>query len=205
MDPVRQADVGMDPDWFSADHNKGGVASWQLCNGQKQIAEIRKEADIILVFVHMHQTNSWTEIPSAASVLFVKNILDAGADVVLGSGPHFPQGIIINNKGIALLSLGNFILRPDYYMPEKGHRSILADFAISNDSLRLAIVPLRLDSLGISRVALQEDARIILNRIVSLSDQLGTALEMREERGYIEMQRMPMNSFLEPNIYNSEQ
>ncbi len=206
MDPAVLNYIGADPDWFSAGRNKGGVASWKLCDGQKQIAEIRKEADIILVFVHMHHTiYSWTEMPSAASVLFVKDLLDAGADVVLGSGPHFPQGIIRNSKGIAVLSLGNFLLNPDYNLPEKGRRSVLADFTISNDSLRLAVVPLRLDILGIPQVSLQEDAKIILNRIVSLSEEVGSVLEVRGERGYVEMQKIPRNSTPGPDISNGEQ
>jgi len=190
MSPAVLSYLDMDRDWLYANLNREGVASWKLCNGQKQISEIRKEADIILVFVHMHPTVfNWTEESSATSISFVKNILDAGADIVIGSGAHCPQGIIGNDKGIALLSVGNFLLRPDYNMPEKGHRSILADFTISEDSLKLAIVPLRLDILGIPRVASQDDASNILNGIVSLSDQLGTSLEIQRERGYLEIKR----------------
>lgn len=206
IDPVVQDYIGMDPDWFSGGTNRRSVASWKLCNGQKQIEAIRKEADIVLVFVHMHNTiHSWSETPDEPSVSLVKNILDAGADVVLGSGSHFPQGIMRHDRNVALLSLGNFLLQPDYNMPEKGHRSMLADFAISHERISLALVPLRLDIRGIPRIALQEDAGIILNRLVFLSDQLGTALEIRKERGYMEMQRIPINSLLKPNIYNSGQ
>ncbi len=193
MDPAVIAYIGMDPDWFSAGPNKTSIASWKLCDGQKQLAVIRKYSDIVVVFVHMHNTtHSWTEKPDAAGVLFLKNILDAGADLVLGSGPHFPQGIIRNDKGgVALLSLGNFLLRPDYKMPEKGHRSILADFTISDDRLRLSIVPLRLDISGRPQVASGEEADIILNRIVFLSNHPGTAIEIRRGRGVIETPRIP--------------
>ncbi len=198
IDPVVLTYIGRDPDWFSAGTNKSGVASWKLCDGQKRIAEIRKEADIILVLVHIHKsTFSWTEIPDAESVRFVKKILDAGADVVLGSGAHFPQGITGGNKGIALLSLGNFLMRPDYSMPEEGYRSFLADFTISNDSTRLAVVPLRLDIRGIPQVVSQKDvtdAKMILSRIVALSYQLGTTVEMRDEKGYVEIKRMPLGN-----------
>ena len=205
MAPAVLTYIGMVPDWFSSDHSKGVVASWKLCDGQKQIAEIRKVADIVLVFVHMHHTKfSWTETPSTASILFVKNILDAGADIVIGSGPHVPQGIISSDKGVGLLSLGNFLLHPDYRMPEKGRRSMLANFIISNNSLKLVIVPLRLDNLGIPRVALQEDAGVILNRIISLSDELGTTLQVKGEGGYLEMHRMPINGSPGANIHNGE-
>jgi hypothetical protein len=195
IDPAVLSYIGMVPDWFSSDHRKAVVASWKLCNGQKQITEIRKVADIVLVFVHMHYTKfSWTENPSTASILFVKNILDAGADLVVGSGPHVPQGIISSDKGVGLLSLGNFLFRPDYSTPEEGRRSILANFIVSDDSLKLVIVPLRLDVLGIPHVALQDDAGIVLNRIVSLSGELGTTIQVRGGKGYLEVRRMPINS-----------
>jgi poly-gamma-glutamate capsule biosynthesis protein CapA/YwtB (metallophosphatase superfamily) len=194
MDPAVLSYIGISPEGFSADHGTVGVASWKLCSGQKQIAEMRKGADIVLVFVHMHHTKfSWSEAPSTASILFVKNILDAGADIVVGSGPHVPQGIISNDKGVALISLGNFLFHPNYRVPEKGHRSILANFIISGDDLRLTVTPLRLDSLGLPRIALKEDASIILNRIVSLSSELGTTLQIQGDRGFLEIQRLPAN------------
>jgi poly-gamma-glutamate synthesis protein (capsule biosynthesis protein) len=206
IDPGVLAYIGMDPDWLSAGKNKGGVASWNLCNGQKQIAETRKEADIIVVFVHMHHTRfNWTEKPRAASILFVKNILDAGADIVLGSGAHFPQGIIKNEKGVALLSLGNFLFRPDYEMAEKARNSLLADFMISSDRSEVAIVPLRLDISGRPRVASGDEAGDILNGIARLSDQLGTKLEIRGEKGYLETKRMPKKSSRTTGIGNSRQ
>ncbi len=200
IDPKVLDYIGMNPAWFLAGNNKAGVASWKLCNGQKKIAEIRKEADIILALVHMHQsTFSWTDIPDAEGVLFVKKMLDSGADIVLGSGAHFPQGVISNNKGIAVFSLGNFLMHPDNGMPEKGYRSFLADFTISNDSMGLTVVPLRLDIRGIPKVVSEGDANIIINRIVALSYQLGTTMEMREDRGYVEIKRIPPGNLPEPN------
>ena len=89
-------------------------------------------------------------------------------------------------------------------MPEKGHRSVLANFIVSDDSLKLVIVPLRLDILGIPHVALRDDAGIILNRIVALSGQLGTTIQVREGRGHLEMRRMPINSPSEANIHTGE-
>jgi len=197
MDPEVLVYAGMEPDWFSADQGRGCVASWKLCNGQQQIARIRKEADIIMVLVHMHDTKfSWTEKASALRDVFFKEILKAGADIVIGSGPHVPQGMIKSDRGVALLSLGNFLLNPDYKMPEEGHYSILADFTISNDDLRLTIVPLRLDILGRPGAALAEDADLILRKIISLSDQLGATLQIHGERAHIEIQRTPFSVFL---------
>ncbi len=197
--------IGMAPDRFSSDDSMGVIASWDLCKGQKLISDIRREADIVMVFVHMHHTKfSWTEVPSTTSILFVNKILNAGADIVVGTGPHIPQGIIRSNRGVALLSLGNFLMNPDYNMPEKGHRSMLADFTMSNDRLDLYVVPLRLDLLGIPLIASQEDGGIILKRIVTLSDKLGTTLQRRGERGHLEIQRMPINSSPTANMHNAE-
>lgn len=193
MDPEVMAYVGMEPDWFSPDQGRAGVASWKLCNGQEEIAAIRKEVDIIIVMVHMHDSRfSWTEETSDAQNLFFRAILKAGADIVIGSGPHVSQGMIRSDRGLALFSLGNFLFNPDYNMPEQCRRSILADFTISNDVLRLTVVPLRLDIPGRPRVASDGDADLILRRIIYLSDKLGTKLQINGERAYLEIQSHPM-------------
>ena len=190
MDQSVFAYIGAAPEQFLAGRDKSGVASWQSCNGQERIEELRKKADVILVLVHMHHAiNSWTDTPNDASILFAKKIIDAGADIVIGSGPHVPQGIMRRDRGVSLLSLGNFLFQPRHDIPERSRRSLGVDLAISDDRINLVIVPLRLDILGQPRVALPGDADMILKRVASLSDQLGTPLRIRGERGYLEIQR----------------
>jgi len=183
--------LAMEPDWFYARSDQPGAASWDECVGERQLAELKAEGNIVVVALHLHLGPGWAEWPSSDHVSLVKRVLAAGADVVIAHGPHVPQGILQSNGGIALLSLGNFLFRPDYPMPEKAHRSMLAKVTISPDSLTLAVLPLRLDDSGRPRVPSSQEASQILRDIASLSAALGTYVEIRGDIGYVTVQRRP--------------
>ncbi len=181
--------LAMRPDRFSARSDRPGAASWEECEGEKQLAELAAAGDIVVAVLHLHLGPGWTERSRPDHIAFVQRVLDAGADVVIAHGPHVPQGIFQSNGRVALLSLGNFLFRPDYQMPEKAHRSMVAKVTISPDSLTLALLPLRLDEFGRPQIPSSRDASRILREIVALSSSLGTNVEIRGDIGYVKVQR----------------
>lgn len=183
--------LAIEPNYFSAAPNEAGAASWQENSVEWQIAELAATEDIVVVALHLHLGQGWTDQPSPDCISIVKRILDTGADVVIAHGPHVPQGIIISNGRVALLSLGNFLFCPDYQMPDEAHDSIMAKMTISRDSLDVALLPLRLDDYGRPRIPARVEASRILRHIADLSTGLGTTVEIREETGYITIHRQP--------------
>jgi len=181
--------LAMEPDWFSAGSDEAGAASWEECAGEQQLAELKSEVDIVVVALHLHLGRGWTEQTPPAHIALVQQVLDAGADVVLAHGPHVPQGILQSNGGVALLSLGNFLFRPDYEMTEKAYRSIIAKVTISSDSITIALLPLRLDYSGRPQVPPPQEASQTLRDIATLSEALGTTVEIRGNIGYTEIKR----------------
>ena len=143
--------------------------------------------------LHVHLGPGWTDQASPDHIALVQHILDAGADVVIAHGSHVPQGIIVSNGRVALLSLGNFLFRPDYRMPKEAHDSIMAKVAIFPDSLGIALSPLKLDDSGRPRVPPPGESSQILRHIANLSAELGTTVEIREETGYVTVQRQSRN------------
>jgi hypothetical protein len=181
--------LAMEPDWFSAGADQAGAASWRECAGAQQLVELKAEVDIVVVALHLHLGQGWTEQTPSAHITLVQQVLGAGADIVLAHGPHVPQGILQNNGGIALLSLGNFLFHPDYQMPEKAHRSIIAKVGISSNNITIALLPLKLDPLGRPQNPPHQEASQTLHDIASLSAKLGTTIEIRGDIGYTEIKR----------------
>lgn len=181
--------LAMVSDWFSARSQQAGAASWEECGGEQQLAELGAAGDLVVAALHLHLGRGWTERAPADHIALVRRALAAGADVVIAHGPHVPQGIVQSNGRLGLLSLGNFLFRPDYRMPEAAHRSVMARLVISPDAVALTLVPLRLDDSGRPRVPQTQEAARILQDIVLLSAALGTSVEIRGDLGYVEVQR----------------
>lgn len=79
-----------------------------------EIKEAKKQADIVLVSIHSHfyderQTNK----PSQFIETFAHNCIDAGADVIIGHGPHELQGIEKYKDGLIFYSIGNYIFETE--------------------------------------------------------------------------------------------
>jgi poly-gamma-glutamate synthesis protein (capsule biosynthesis protein) len=79
------------------------------------IEEARRQADYVLVSFHGHEfAGDDTTNPADFMVEFSRACIDAGADAVIGHGPHELRGIEIYKEKPIFYSLGNFIFQPDY-------------------------------------------------------------------------------------------
>jgi poly-gamma-glutamate capsule biosynthesis protein CapA/YwtB (metallophosphatase superfamily) len=79
------------------------------------VKDARQQADWVIVSVHSHENpgHDQTKLPAEFYVAFARAAIDAGADVVVGHGPHFLKGIEIYKGKPILYSLGNFIFEND--------------------------------------------------------------------------------------------
>ncbi|MBQ3492410.1 MAG: CapA family protein [Oscillospiraceae bacterium] len=79
-----------------------------------RIKEAKKQADIVLVSIHSHYYDErQTNIPSRFIETFARNCIDAGADVIIGHGPHELQGIEKYKDGLIFYSIGNYIFETE--------------------------------------------------------------------------------------------
>jgi poly-gamma-glutamate capsule biosynthesis protein CapA/YwtB (metallophosphatase superfamily) len=181
--------LAMEPNRFAAGLNRAGAATWEACDAERQLAELAATGDIVVVSLHLHLGPGWSEQALPSHIALVRRALASGADVVIAHGPHVAQGIIQSEGGLGLPSLGNFLFRPDYQMPDQAHRSIMAKITVSPGSIQLALLPLRIKSSGRPRPASASEASEILGDIAALSAELGTTAEIREGMGYVTIQR----------------
>lgn len=85
------------------------------------ISVAKRRADIVIVAFHLHWVRHSRAYPIPNKVppnqtLVVHKAIDAGADIILGSGPHVLRGIEIYKGKFIFYSLGNFIYQ--YKTPE---------------------------------------------------------------------------------------
>jgi poly-gamma-glutamate synthesis protein (capsule biosynthesis protein) len=92
-----------------------------LGDNLRWLREARRQADWVVVSVHCHEfggatlltaaTRAELEEPADFVIDFAHRAIDAGADVVVGHGPHFPLGIEIYKDRPILYSVGNLVFQ----------------------------------------------------------------------------------------------
>jgi poly-gamma-glutamate synthesis protein (capsule biosynthesis protein) len=83
------------------------------------ILTLKKECDFVVVFAHAGLENY--SIPQKEWRVRYKHLCDLGADIVVGSHPHVPQGYEEYNGSLIFYSLGNFYFDYDYAQYYENH------------------------------------------------------------------------------------
>ncbi len=98
-------------------------------------------------------------------VAFARRAVDAGADVVLGSGPHVLRAMELYKNKLIAYSLGNFLTYSGFNLSGENGIAAILDFEISEtngDFVRGKIIPTAQKSPGIPYVdAKQRGARLL--------------------------------------------
>ncbi len=68
-------------------------------------------ADYVVVSIHAHEGGAHRTIPADFIIEFAHAVIDAGADVMVGHGPHVLRGVEIYNGKPILYSLGDFVFQ----------------------------------------------------------------------------------------------
>ena len=89
-----------------ANGSNPGYSAYDSQDAQKQIGE-NNDSDLIIAYLHFG--NEYSNSPNEDQVKIAHELIDYGADVVIGSHPHVTQGIEMYNGKPIFYSLGNFI------------------------------------------------------------------------------------------------
>jgi poly-gamma-glutamate capsule biosynthesis protein CapA/YwtB (metallophosphatase superfamily) len=73
------------------------------------VREARGLSDLVLVSFHAHEQGADKEEPAEFLPVFARRMIDEGADLVVGHGPHLLRGMEIYRGRPIFYSLGNFI------------------------------------------------------------------------------------------------
>lgn len=141
-----------------------------------------EKADIVVVSFHGGGEGAGAQnVPRATEIyfgekrgnlpLFARTVIDAGADLVLGHGPHVLRGIEIYNGRLIAYSLGNFATYGWFRLEAETALTMALEVRLSADGNFLGgrIYPGRQDGLGGPRIDSNGEA-IRIVRALSLSD-----------------------------------
>ncbi len=74
----------------------------------RSVRQGKLNADFLIVSVHSHEPGNWSETPADFLPAVAHAMIEAGADMVVGHGPHRLRGIEIYRGKPIFYSLGNF-------------------------------------------------------------------------------------------------
>ena len=82
-------------------------------------------ADYTIVTIHAHESGRGRSTPADFLVTFARAMIDAGADVMVGHGPHVLRGIEIYKGKPILYSLGDFLFQNETLLrlPAENYRT----------------------------------------------------------------------------------
>jgi poly-gamma-glutamate synthesis protein (capsule biosynthesis protein) len=91
-----------------------------LDNGEvaEKIQGVREKVERVIVYIHWGEPDS--SLPLRKDIITARELIDSGADIIIGSHAHAPQPVEKYKNGIIAYNLGNFIMpsfknTPSYY------------------------------------------------------------------------------------------
>lgn len=90
-----------------ATRNKPGISDYRIRKILPEIRDLSLSGYQVNVSIHWGMEYSFFPIPY--QMRQARQMIDSGASIILGHGPHYPQGIENYNAGQIVYSLGNFI------------------------------------------------------------------------------------------------
>jgi poly-gamma-glutamate synthesis protein (capsule biosynthesis protein) len=183
------------------------------------IRDARKKADVVVFGIHAHETSTGvdddTPEPPDFLIKLFHDVVDAGADVVMGGGPHSLRGIEIYKGKPIFYGLGLFFFKPSVMgsqeavtnryppmpypempdprpsNPSSWYDSVLAVTSLHDGKMRevrLYPIDLRHEAAGfrgLPHLAAPQKAQEILRRLQQESAQFGTRIEVDGSVGVI--------------------
>jgi len=176
-------------DYYAA-ADRAGIAPIDIRIISDDIAAYKLSDNIVVVSLHwgIEQTSR----PQGSQVALARQIIDAGADAVVGHHPHWPQGIEIYRNRPVIYSLGNFI--NGYINPIEQDNIAVALYYAGPRLENMKVIPLA----GRNRqtrfqpyVLAGDQADRFLGFIKNLSREFNTDMEIKNGCGVIDPGRQP--------------
>jgi len=173
------------------------------------LEDAKREADFVVVSIHWGLGQQPMVLDYQTKV--AHTLIDHGADIVMGHGPHVLQGIEEYKRRYIFYSLGHFVAhhlrRPianESWTPEleaafrmkrarsdplswRARETAIGKVVFSESEIKRAeVIPSTLDENGNPQACDNEAAMSILNFLKVVSRYLNTSISIKEDRGIIE-------------------
>lgn len=138
------------------------VAFWDLPQAIEDIKAAKKQADVVISYMHAGQEYVAKPIPD--QVEFAHAVIDAGADLVLGSHPHWVQTTEKYKDKYIIYSMGNFVFDQEWSQETK--EGVIVKLKFDNQKFSLAeFIPVIIENFNQPRLANEKEKEKILKQM----------------------------------------
>lgn len=146
----------------SSSDNIYGAAYMDAERMKDETRKAKSEADVVII--SMHAGAEYKIFPNKFQEDFARGAIDAGADLVIGHHPHVVQSVEKYKDGYILYSLGNFVF--DQMWSNETRLGAIVEVTFEDKKVKdIKFIPIKIYDYSQPRVAENEEAEIILNRL----------------------------------------
>lgn len=162
-----------------------GFCFYEYCNTVQNIQaatnlvkQAQQKADIVIISMHVgaegndalhvkNQTEIFYGENRGNSLHFARKMVDVGADLVLGHGPHVPRGMEVYKNKLIAYSLGNFLGYRTFSTKGNKGKSLILEAKINQkgDFVSGQIIPLKLNRQGIPQIDPANHTTVLVNQL----------------------------------------
>lgn len=164
-DGITAEDYGAGPNW-------PGTCPLEMNLVLEDMARA-KEGQPDFLIPYFHWSEEYVSVPSALMRRIAHQAIDNGAAMVLGSHPHWVQGVEWYKGKPILYSLGNFVFDQDW--SEETKQGMFAEIVIRNKKIaRVRLVPVLIEDFNQPRILDMNEAMPVLQRVYDATDEIKT-------------------------------
>lgn len=144
----------------------GTLKETEISQMEKEVVAAKKQADLVLVYVHWGV--EYTHDANEDQRTVAHRLIDAGADLILGTHPHWVQGVEWYHNKLITYSLGNFVFDQEWSTETK-QGTILNTTFEGNQLISASLAPYEIEDYNQPRLATGQLHDKILNDVFTHS------------------------------------
>ncbi len=149
-----------------ATKRRAGVADRDIEDIISDVADARNESGANYVIVTLHWGTELADAPDPGQIQFAHDVIDAGANLVIGHHPHVFQGIERYESGVIVYSLGNFLFGGN---SRDSYDTALFEARLQGGDATYDVIPIRIEQWHATELPEAEGLKVI-HRIEQLSE-----------------------------------
>ncbi len=177
-----------EPIWsvLQATETEAGVVHLNSATIFEDIEYTKKIHQPDFIFISLHWGEEFIHYPRKRDIKLAHDLIDAGADFIIGHHPHVLQGIELYKKGVILYSLGNFLFDM-HDLPKR--ESMIFKVSITGSNINsMKIFPVMMDAKRyFTYPADKNESRHIIDNLKDYSRQFNTEIININNEGFINL------------------
>ncbi|HBG81256.1 TPA: hypothetical protein DDW69_00260 [candidate division CPR2 bacterium] len=147
----------------------GKIDQKQVDELLEKLREAKKEADFAVVMVHW--SKEYTHDPNNEMKNLAHQLIDNGADLIVGTHPHWTQGIEVYKDKFIAYSLGNFVFDQDWSKETK--QGLIMDTIFYKDKLlNVSLAPVLIEDFHKPRILDKKEGKVIMDAVWESSKKI---------------------------------